>query len=104
VYPSLYEGFGLPPVEMMACGGAVLASTAGAVKEVAGGRGHLIDPHDEEAWRRAMSRVVTDEDWWKSLRRDVSAVARCYTWERCAEETIQVYRSVCAGTQEYASR
>jgi len=94
VYPSLYEGFGLPPVEMMACGGAVLASTAGAVAEVMGGRGHLIDPHDQDGWRQAMARVVTDEDWWESLRRDVAEVARCYTWERCAAETAQVYRDL----------
>src|SRR5207302_7892566 len=58
VYPSLYEGFGLPPVEMMACGGAVLASTAGALVETVGSRAHLIDPHDIVGWRASMARVV----------------------------------------------
>src|SRR5207253_4124222 len=68
VYPSLYEGFGLPPVEMMACGGAVLASTAGAVAEVVGPHAHLTDPHDLDGWRRALQRVLTDDDWWHGLR------------------------------------
>jgi glycosyltransferase involved in cell wall biosynthesis len=94
VYPSLYEGFGLPPVEMMACGGAVLASTAGAVAEVVAGRGHLIDPHDEGAWHAALARVLTDDDWWQFLRKDVVSVARSYTWERCAAETARVYQSL----------
>lgn len=94
VYPSLYEGFGLPPVEMMACGGAVLASSAGAVAEVVAGRGHLIDPHDEGGWRAALARVLTDDDWCQSLRENVVRLARSYTWERCAAETARVYRSL----------
>jgi len=104
VYPSLYEGFGLPPVEMMACGGAVLASTAAAVAEVMAGRGHLIDPHDQDGWREALVRVVTDEDWWQALRRDVVGVARSYTWGRCAVETAQVYRSLNGEAATQTSR
>jgi alpha-1,3-rhamnosyl/mannosyltransferase len=94
VYPSLYEGFGLPPVEMMACGGAVLASRAGAVAEVAAGHGHLIDPNDLDGWRTALARVLTDDDWWHAVRRDVEAVSKAYTWDRCAAQTVQVYRSL----------
>jgi glycosyltransferase involved in cell wall biosynthesis len=95
VFPSLYEGFGLPPVEMLACGGAVLASTAGAVAEVVGRHAHLLDPHDIEAWRNAMRRVIQDEDWWKSLRQGGVEVARPFTWEGCAAGTLAVYRSLC---------
>jgi glycosyltransferase involved in cell wall biosynthesis len=95
VYPSLYEGFGLPPLEMMACGGAVLASTAGALAETIGSRAHLIDPRDVDGWRDAMVRVLEDESWWQFLRTGVVAVARPYTWDRCAAETLRVYRSVC---------
>jgi alpha-1,3-rhamnosyl/mannosyltransferase len=94
VYPSLYEGFGLPPVEMLACGGAVLASTAGALVETVGGQAHLLDPNDQEGWRAALARVVTDDDWWQSLRAGARARARPYTWERCAAEVLQVYRAV----------
>jgi alpha-1,3-rhamnosyl/mannosyltransferase len=95
VYPSLYEGFGLPPVEMLACGGAVLASTAGALAETVGGQAHLILAEDEDGWRAAMLRVVADEEWWQSLRRGAVAAARRYTWENCATATLRVYRKVC---------
>lgn len=93
-YPSLYEGFGLPPLEMLACGGAVLASTAGAVAETAGQQAHLTPPDDVDGWRSALLRVTTDDDWWRSLRRGALAVARPYTWERCAAGTLAVYRSL----------
>jgi alpha-1,3-rhamnosyl/mannosyltransferase len=99
VYPSWYEGFGLPPLEMMACGGAVLASTTPAVKEVVGSRGRLIDPEDRDSWWEAMLWVTTDDDCWQALRRDVTAVAQRYTWERCAAETVRIYRSLCANLQ-----
>jgi alpha-1,3-rhamnosyl/mannosyltransferase len=97
VYPSLYEGFGLPPVEMMACGGAVLASTAGALVETVGAYAHLIEPDDLDGWRDGMRRVVADDEWWRSLRRGVLELARTYTWSRCAGETWRVYRAVAAG-------
>jgi glycosyltransferase involved in cell wall biosynthesis len=95
VFPSLYEGFGLPPVEMLACGGAVLASTAAAVAETAGPRAHLTEPHNLQGWRDALYRVITDDDWRDQLRRDVAAFARPFTWQRCAEDTLRVYRALC---------
>jgi alpha-1,3-rhamnosyl/mannosyltransferase len=94
VYPSLYEGFGLPPLEMMACGGAVLASTAGALVETVGSRAHLVDPEDIGGWHDALVRLLEDDDWWQSLRDGAVAVARPYTWDRCASETLRVYRSL----------
>lgn len=100
VFPSLYEGFGLPPLEMLACGGAVLASTAAAVVEVVGSKAHVIDPHDVDAWRDAMRRIISDDDWRQSLRDGAVEVARPFTWERCAAETLAVYRRVCAGAQQ----
>jgi alpha-1,3-rhamnosyl/mannosyltransferase len=100
VYPSFYEGFGLPPLEMMACGGAVLASTAGALVETVGGRAHLTNPEDVDGWRAAMARVLTEDDWWQTLRRGATETARPYTWERCAAETLRVYRSVCGAPTE----
>ncbi len=90
-YPSLYEGFGLPPVEMLACGGAVLASTAGAVAETAGSAAHLIEPLDVAGWREVLLRVCTDDDWWQLLRKGATEAARPFTWERCAADTLDVY-------------
>jgi alpha-1,3-rhamnosyl/mannosyltransferase len=95
VYPSLYEGFGMPPLEMMACGGAVLASTAGSLVETIGGQAHLLDPQDDDGWRAALRRVVQDDDWWRALRRGAADVARPYTWDRCAADTWRVYRRLC---------
>jgi alpha-1,3-rhamnosyl/mannosyltransferase len=94
-YPSRYEGFGLPPVEMMACGGAVLASTADALVETVGRRAHLIAPDDVDGWRAALARVATDDDWQRELCRGAPEVARVFTWERCAADTLRVYRSLC---------
>jgi alpha-1,3-rhamnosyl/mannosyltransferase len=95
IYPSHYEGFGLPPLEMMACGGAVLTSTAGALVETAGGYSFQVPADDVGGWRDAMARVVEDDDWWLELRRGVLQAVRPYTWENCAAETMQVYRSLC---------
>jgi alpha-1,3-rhamnosyl/mannosyltransferase len=97
-YPSFYEGFGLPPVEMLACGGAVLASTAQALVETVGGQAHLIDPRDLIGWRKALLRVCTDDDWWRSLRVGAVEKALPYTWERCAADTLRVYRAVASGS------
>jgi alpha-1,3-rhamnosyl/mannosyltransferase len=101
-FPSYYEGFGLPPLEMMACGGAVLASTAGSVVETVGGRAHLVDPRDEAGWRDALLRVATDDDWWAALRRGVTEVARPFTWEGCAAETWRAYEAACAASARKA--
>jgi alpha-1,3-rhamnosyl/mannosyltransferase len=95
IYPSYYEGFGLPPVEMLACGGAVLASTAGAVAETVGRQAHLVAPDDVDGWRSALQRVVADDDWWRSLRQGAEAAARPFTWEQCAADTLRTYRKVC---------
>ncbi len=105
-FPSLYEGFGLPPVEMLACGGAVLASTAAAVAEVAGGQAHLIEPLDVAGWRQALRRVIEEDGWHAQLCQGAVEHARPFTWDACAAATLAVYRHVgagrfdCAPTQE----
>jgi alpha-1,3-rhamnosyl/mannosyltransferase len=100
VFPSFYEGFGLPPVEMLACGGAVLASTAGAVAETVGRQAHLIEPLDLDGWRQAMQRVVEDDDWWHGLRRGAVEAAQPFTWEQCAADTLAVYRRLGGQAKE----
>jgi alpha-1,3-rhamnosyl/mannosyltransferase len=103
VYPSYYEGFGLPPLEMMACGGAVLGSTAEALRETVGRQAYLIDPDDVEGWRDVMARVITDSDWRLKLCQDAPEVAKPYTWQRCAAETLQVYQSMLQGALSSSS-
>ncbi len=103
VFPTRYEGFGMPTVEMFACGGAVIASTAGAVAEVVAGRGVVIDPDDLECWRDAMRRVITDDDWRVSLTRGGVELAATFTWERCAAETLAAYRRAAAAPARRAA-
>jgi O-antigen biosynthesis alpha-1,3-rhamnosyltransferase len=104
VFPTYYEGFGIPAVEMMGCSGAVIASSAEAVAEVVGRNACLIDPEDTEGWRDAMQRVLTDEYWWQSLRGGVEERASRFTWERCAEKTLEVYRRLTGTSIEAPPR
>ena len=62
-YPSHYEGFGLPPVEMMACGGVCVVSTADAVQEIVGTHAPALEPTDLEGWRDALRRAISDRDY-----------------------------------------
>jgi alpha-1,3-rhamnosyl/mannosyltransferase len=95
VYPSLYEGFGLPPLEMLATGGAVLASTDPALQEVVGRHGHFTPPLDVAGWRDALARAITDDDWLAEVRQGGRLHAASLTWERCAAATASVYKAVC---------
>ncbi|MCI0682825.1 MAG: glycosyltransferase family 4 protein [Gemmataceae bacterium] len=91
-FPSFYEGLGLPPLEMMACGGAVIASTAAAVREAVGDCAHLVDPEDQDGWRDAMLQAATDPEWRQRLRAGAEDHACAFTWERNAAQTLDVYR------------
>ena len=97
VFPSHYEGFGLPPLEMLAVGGAVIASTAEAHREVLGPHAHYVEPLDEAGWRDALARAIREPDWLAEVRRGGRERARRFTWEACAAGTAAVYRAV-AGT------
>jgi glycosyltransferase involved in cell wall biosynthesis len=89
-YPSLYEGFGIPPIEAMACGTPVVASTAGALPEVLGDAALLVDPYDEDALAEALQAAA--EDHGELRRRGLERAAR-YTWHRAADETWAVYEA-----------
>ncbi len=89
-FPSLYEGFGLPVLEAMACGTPVLASTASSLPEVVGEAGMLLDPHDAHAWAKAVRHLLADAGLREALSRRGLARARQFTWERCAAHTWQV--------------
>ncbi len=94
VYPSLDEGFGLPAVEMLACGGAVLASDIEVFRETIGGQALLVPPDDADGWREAMTDIILDDDLWHLLRLGGVETARKYCWEECAARTLAVYRGV----------
>jgi glycosyltransferase involved in cell wall biosynthesis len=89
-YPSLYEGFGIPPLEAMACGTPVVASTAGALPEVLGDAALLVDPLDEAALTDALRSAADDQG---ALRRQGLERAARYSWQRAAAETWQVYEA-----------
>ncbi len=94
VLPSLYEGFGLPPVEAMACGCPVIVSNVTSLPEVAGGAALLVDPHDERALADAMEAVLTDRELRAVLRERGLARAAEFSWVRAARETLAVYDRV----------
>jgi len=92
VYPSLYEGFGLPVLEAMACGAPVITSTASSLPEVAGEAAILVDPNDVGALASAIRRILGDESLRKELSRRGRERAKLFTWESVAEKTLEVYR------------
>ena len=94
VFPSLYEGFGLPPLEAMACGTPVVCSNASSLPEVVGDAAITVDPYDVEALAEAMRRVLSDADLADDLRQRGLERAAGFTWERTARETVEVYREV----------
>jgi glycosyltransferase involved in cell wall biosynthesis len=95
-YPSLYEGFGLPLVEAMACGTPVIASNTASMPEVLGDAGILLDPSDGQAWTRAIIDVVTHDQPRGRLRTAGLRRAADFTWERTARLTLDVYRRTVA--------
>ena len=92
VYPSRYEGFGLPLLEAMACGTPVIAARTSSIPEVVGEAAVLLDPDDEEGWIAAIDRVLEDAPHRARLRDAGASRAREFSWRRTAEETARVYR------------
>jgi glycosyltransferase involved in cell wall biosynthesis len=94
VFPSFYEGFGLPVLEAMACGAPVITSNVSALPEVAGDAALLVNPDDEAALAEAILRVVTDPGLAATFRERGLKRARHFTWQRTAIETVAAYREV----------
>lgn len=94
VYPSLYEGFGLPPLEAMAAGTAVLAGGYSAAPEVLGDGALLVEPDDTEALAEGLIRLATDEALRRSLAMAGKARAAAFTWSAAAKATIAAYGTV----------
>lgn len=94
VFPSLYEGFGLPIIEAMSVGTPVVTSAWGAMAEVAGDAAHLVDALDAEHLADGIARVLDDEGYRETLARRGRERAASFTWDRTAERTAAVYRDV----------
>lgn len=94
LWPSRYEGFGLPPLEAMQCGAPVIASSASSVGEVVGDGGLRVDPDDLPGWAAALRRVLASAALAHDLRQRGLARARQFSWARTATETIKVYNGV----------
>jgi glycosyltransferase involved in cell wall biosynthesis len=94
VFPSLYEGFGLPPLEAMACGTPAIASNRSSLPEVVGEGGILVKPTDVEALAEAMESLLVDDALRAELRRRALAQAAKFSWKQTALETLAVYRKV----------
>ena len=97
IFPSLYEGFGLPPLEAMACGCPVVASNAASLPEVCGDAVRYVDPYDVESIARGIHEVLTDELMRQNLRAKGRERAELFSWEKAAKEHLKIFEE-CLGT------
>lgn len=95
-YPSIYEGFGLPPLEAMACGTVVLAAQASSLPEVVGDAGLLVPPDDVAGMAAGLRRLLDDAELREALRQRGLERSRLFTWARTAQETVRLYRQLLA--------
>jgi glycosyltransferase involved in cell wall biosynthesis len=103
VYPSRYEGFGIPPLEAMAAGCPVACSDAGSIREVVGDAGAYFAPDDVQGLRAIMERLAEDRTYAADLRARGFAKIQKYSWESCAQETLRLYEQLL-GTVPLMSR
>ena len=98
IYPSLFEGFGLPVLEAMACGTPLVASDRAALPELTGDAGLSVDPENVEALAEAMTRLLTDQALVAALRGRGLERSRHFSWRETADRTLAVYREAVRGT------
>jgi len=94
IHTAYYEGFGLPPLEAMACGTPTIVSNVSSLPEVVNDAALLVDPRDWEEIAVALHRLLTDDDLHAELRRKGLQRAACFSWEQAARQTLDVYRAV----------
>ena len=93
VYPSVYEGFGLPPLEAMCCGVPVIASNVASLPEVVAEAGILVNPEDVDGLTTQLERLLDDAPLRDQLAQMALLRSKQFSWERCANETVKVYRA-----------
>jgi len=93
-YPSLYEGFGLPPLEAMACGCPVVTSNTSSLPEVMGEAGIMVNPYDTDNLAQAMRQVLTDAKLRDDMIRKGLKQSKRFSWEETARQTMEVYEKV----------
>jgi len=94
VYPTLYEGFGLPALEAMACGTPLVTSNVSSLPEVVGDGGILVDPYNVDLLSEAIVKVLSDYNLRRDLRKKGLFQAKKFTWEKAARKTLKVYEEV----------
>jgi len=94
IYPSLYEGFGLPPLEAMACGCPVITSNTSSLPEVVGDAGIMVDPYDVNEIAKAIDLVLSNENLRNEMIEKGLKQAKKFSWRKTAEETLKVYEDV----------
>jgi len=103
IYPSLYEGFGLPPLEAMACGAPVITSRTPALMETAGNAARLVDPEDVDDIARAMTEFLSDKKIREHYADLGSVHIKNFSWEQTARQTLDVYRELISKTRRAAT-
>jgi len=103
VHAAHYEGFGLPPLEAMACGTPTIVSNISSLPEVVGDAALLVDPQNEEELSVALHRLLTDDTLHAELREKGLQRAKCFSWEKAALQTLDVYRRVMAASSPAAA-
>jgi glycosyltransferase involved in cell wall biosynthesis len=98
VFPSHYEGFGLPPLEAMACGTPVVACEASSVPEIVGDAAFLVDPDNARAMGGAILSILLQEPLANQLSNVGLSRATTFSWRKTAEQTLEVYRNVLKST------
>lgn len=94
VFPSIYEGFGLPPLEAMACGTPVITSNTSSLPEVVGDAGIMVNPYEIDGLAKAMYEVLTNNGLREDMIKKGLRRAKMFSWERTAKETLEVYQEV----------
>ena len=94
VFPSIYEGFGLPPLEAMACGLPVITSNASSLPEVVGDAGIMKDPHDIDGFANSMYEVLTNDGLREDMIKRGLKRAKSFSWEKTAMKTLRIYEEI----------